>query len=215
MRRSARSWVRHTASAPNPPWRWPDSGPWRCDQPSRQRSPWPGRAFFLETSFVAQNLIGVIQPDVLVGHAALEESVSRSPGLLTVLEQQPQEALGREEPGAQATLADLSIGQSWDSATRHHPDWRGDGSLRDCDALEPAPHYAAVSSREQVRAQRLTPRGRGDKARTPGTGSAGIGSRWPRRRPLVRRRHSTPPRRRTVCRWEAAGPPQWVSCAAS
>jgi hypothetical protein len=56
------------------------------------------------------------------------------------------------------------------------------------------------SSRAQVRVRRLIPRGHGDEARTPGAGSAGIGSRWPRHRPLVRRRHSTPPPRRTMCR---------------
>jgi hypothetical protein len=48
---------------------------------------------------------------------------------------------------------------------------------------------------------------------TPGTGCAGIGSRWLRRRALVRRTHSTPPPRRTVCRLEAAEPLQWMSLA--
>jgi hypothetical protein len=67
------------------------------------------------------------------------------------------------------------------------------------------------SSRAQVRVRRLIPRGHGAAARTPGAGSAGIGSRWPRHRPLVRRRHRTPPPRRTMCRWEAVGPSQWMS----
>jgi hypothetical protein len=33
----------YSQCAEPPPW-WPDSGPWRCDQPSRQRSPWPGES---------------------------------------------------------------------------------------------------------------------------------------------------------------------------
>ena len=36
--------------------------------------PGQGRAFFLETSLVAHDVISVIQPDVLFGHATLHES---------------------------------------------------------------------------------------------------------------------------------------------
>jgi hypothetical protein len=75
MSRSARSWVRHTASAPNPRPGGQIAVPGGVISRQGSDRPGQGRAFFLETSFVAQNLIGVIQPDVLVGHAALEESV--------------------------------------------------------------------------------------------------------------------------------------------
>src|SRR5215211_3555407 len=45
---------------------WPGSGPWRCDQPSRQRSPWPGESVLpegkLRCSEPAAHYAAVLKP---------------------------------------------------------------------------------------------------------------------------------------------------------
>jgi hypothetical protein len=112
MSRSERAWVGHTARAPN-----------LYPGVAQVAVPAVGSAVKVVIAVArgersscrrasCSALLGVIQPDVLFGHAALQESALDSPGLLTVLEQQSEVALGREAPVAQLPLADLSSGQS-------------------------------------------------------------------------------------------------------
>ena len=200
----------YSQSAEPLPWRCPGRGP--CRVIGRQGGDRCGRGERSSRRRASCSaLLGVIQPDVFFGHAALQESALGSPGLLTVLEQQSEVALGREKPGAQLPLRTSRAASREAQAQDITP--AGVERSRSGTGIWVEPHHTTLpyASREQVRSRWLTLRGHGAGAATPGAGSVGIGSRSSPDSPPVRSRHSTPPPPRTRCRWEAAGPPQWMS----
>ena len=78
--------------------------------------------FLLLAGGDAQDLLSVVEANIILRHAPLQQAPASALGLLAIAEQHRQVAGGGQVPRTQGARADCSNGQSCGSVIRHHPD---------------------------------------------------------------------------------------------